>query len=140
METVDLNSLAEMLVNDRARMIFKKGLVLQTELSKEPIFVSLDQRLVMQAITNLLTNAMNYTPNGWNDYNQDEHHCTRMEGNGWRSEFKIMDPASPEHEQEIDLRPLLPRPGRTVQRDCRKLAWIGYLPRKSLKNIADGYF
>ena len=64
METVDLNSLAEMLVNDRARMIFKKGLVLQTELSKEPLFVKLDQRLIMQAMTNLLTNAMNYTPMG----------------------------------------------------------------------------
>ena len=64
LEDVDLNSLVEMLVNDRARMIFKKGLVLETHVSREPIVVRLDQRLIMQAMTNLLTNAMNYTPLG----------------------------------------------------------------------------
>jgi len=64
LEMVDLNGLVEMLVNDRARMIFQSGLVLETELERGQIMVNLDPRLIMQAMTNLLTNAMNYTPLG----------------------------------------------------------------------------
>jgi len=98
-EVVNLNTLVEMLVNDRARMIFQAGLVLETELAKEQIMVNLDPRLIMQAMTNLLTNAMNYTPLGGNITIRTE---SVEEGGGQWATLTVRDtgPGITEDEQE----------------------------------------
>jgi signal transduction histidine kinase len=53
-----------MLVVDRARMISKKGLDLNVMTGDDLPLVNVDPQLIIQAMTNLLTNAMNYTPSG----------------------------------------------------------------------------
>ncbi len=60
----DINSLVQMLVVDRARMISKKGLDLNVMTGDDLPLVNVDPQLIIQAMTNLLTNAMNYTPSG----------------------------------------------------------------------------
>ncbi|HMK08051.1 MAG TPA: GAF domain-containing protein, partial [Anaerolineales bacterium] len=60
----DLNALLKVLVGDRARLIGRKGLRL--ELLPEPglPLVRADPQYLMQVMTNLLSNAVNYTPSG----------------------------------------------------------------------------
>jgi signal transduction histidine kinase len=60
----DINSLVQMLVVDRARMVSKKGLDLNVMTGDDLPLVNADPQLIIQAMTNLLTNAMNYTPSG----------------------------------------------------------------------------
>jgi len=61
---VDLNSLIRMLIGDRARMIENRGLTLIVEPEEDLPKVPADPRLIMQVLTNLLTNATSYTPSG----------------------------------------------------------------------------
>jgi signal transduction histidine kinase len=61
---VDLNSLIRVLIADRARMIEARGLALCVEAEGDLPKVPADSRLIMQVMTNLLTNATNYTPSG----------------------------------------------------------------------------
>jgi len=61
---VDLNSLIRVLVGDRSRMIESRGLTLIVEPAENLPKVPADPRLIMQVITNLLTNATSYTPSG----------------------------------------------------------------------------
>ena len=60
----DLNGLITSLINDRQELARDRGLTLRTELQQdlEPVF--LDEPTMVQAVSNLLTNALNYTPSG----------------------------------------------------------------------------
>jgi len=60
----DLNRLIQTLVNDRQALSKERGLTLLTELQPDLKPVSLDEPTMVQAVSNLLTNAMNYTPPG----------------------------------------------------------------------------
>ncbi|MGE5223002.1 MAG: GAF domain-containing protein [Omnitrophica WOR_2 bacterium] len=61
---VDINRLIAELVNDRTIMANMRGLVLKCEEAENLPLAMADQRLLGQAISNLLTNAINYTPSG----------------------------------------------------------------------------
>ncbi len=58
----DLNGLIKVLVGDRARLISRKGLKLEVLPDPHLPLVSVDPQYIMQVMTNLLSNAVNYTP------------------------------------------------------------------------------
>jgi PAS domain S-box-containing protein len=60
----DLNALIQTLVNDRQALASERGLTLRTELQLDLEPVCLDEPTMDQAVSNLLTNALNYTPSG----------------------------------------------------------------------------
>jgi PAS domain S-box-containing protein len=60
----DLNKLIQTLVNDRQALSKERGLALRTELLPDLAPISLDEPTMVQAVSNLLTNALNYTPAG----------------------------------------------------------------------------
>jgi PAS domain S-box-containing protein len=60
----DLNKLIQSLTNDRRAMAEARGLTLTMELRSTLPSIWLDEAMIVQAISNLLTNAMNYTPSG----------------------------------------------------------------------------
>ncbi len=60
----DLNSLVQSLVNDRRNLAEERRLTLTLVLQQNLDLVWLDEQTITQAISNLLTNAMNYTPPG----------------------------------------------------------------------------
>jgi signal transduction histidine kinase len=62
--STDINSLVDVLVVDRARMIGRKGIGLKVNTAENLPRTLVDPQLIIQALTNLLTNAMNYTPPG----------------------------------------------------------------------------
>jgi PAS domain S-box-containing protein len=61
---LDINEILTSLVTDRQNLAAKRGLNLTIETTKNLSQVTGDARLLTQVFTNLLTNAMNYTPNG----------------------------------------------------------------------------
>ena len=63
-ETVDVGELLLALVEDRRSLAASRGLELFMESDTELPEVFVDKRLMSQVFTNLLTNAMNYTPEG----------------------------------------------------------------------------
>lgn len=63
-QSTDINSLVRVLVVDRARMIGEKGIDLQVKTAENLPHALIDPQLIIQALTNLLTNATNYTPPG----------------------------------------------------------------------------
>jgi len=60
----DLNALLKVLVGDRARLIGRKGLKLELLPEPDLAMVQADPQYLMQVMTNLLSNAVNYTPAG----------------------------------------------------------------------------
>jgi PAS domain S-box-containing protein len=62
--SLDLNKLIQTLVNDRQALSKERGLILTTELQPDLGLISLDEPTIVQAFSNLLTNALNYTPAG----------------------------------------------------------------------------
>lgn len=62
--STDINSLVKVLVVDRARMIGEKGIDLHVKTAENLPHAQVDPQLIIQALTNLLTNATNYTPPG----------------------------------------------------------------------------
>jgi two-component system phosphate regulon sensor histidine kinase PhoR len=60
----DLNRLIENLINDRCALAEKRGLTLRMDLYPNLPQIKLDEPTMVQAISNLLTNALNYTPKG----------------------------------------------------------------------------
>jgi PAS domain S-box-containing protein len=60
----DMNAIIQTLVNDRQALAESHGLTLTTELKPDLGSVVLDEPTIVQAISNLLTNALNYTPAG----------------------------------------------------------------------------
>jgi signal transduction histidine kinase len=64
----DLNKLIQTLVNDRRALAEERGLILLAELYPALPSAWLDETLIVQAVSNLLTNALNYTPAGGQVY------------------------------------------------------------------------
>jgi two-component system phosphate regulon sensor histidine kinase PhoR len=60
----NLNGLIQTLVNDRQELARDRGLTLRSELKADLGLVMLDEPTVVQAVSNLITNALNYTPSG----------------------------------------------------------------------------
>jgi PAS domain S-box-containing protein len=60
----DLNVLIQTLINDRRSLAEERGLLLNSNLQSDLSQVWLDEPTITQAVSNLLTNAMNYTPRG----------------------------------------------------------------------------
>jgi len=60
----DLDTLIQTLVNDRQALAEQRGLILETDLQPDLEPVDLDESTMVQAVSNLLTNALNYTPSG----------------------------------------------------------------------------
>jgi PAS domain S-box-containing protein len=60
----DLNAMIQTLVDDRRSLAEERGLTLTTELRPDLPSVWLDEPMFIQAVSNLLTNALNYTPSG----------------------------------------------------------------------------
>jgi len=63
-KTVQLNNLLISLVTDRQMMAQKKGLAIDLEIDDNLPVAQADPQYLNQVMTNLLTNAMNYTPEG----------------------------------------------------------------------------
>ncbi|MEJ2012819.1 MAG: PAS domain S-box protein [Anaerolineales bacterium] len=61
---VDINTLLSALVQDRASLAAERDLQLVLQISEDAPAILADERLLGQVFTNLLTNAMNYTPEG----------------------------------------------------------------------------
>ncbi len=61
---LDINEILTSLVRDRQNLAAKRGLDLRIETITKIPQVTGDARLLTQVFTNLLTNAMNYTPDG----------------------------------------------------------------------------
>jgi signal transduction histidine kinase len=64
LEPVDVNYLTAELVQDRILMAANRGLVIDCQLSAEPRLALIDPARVTQVLSNLMTNAINYTPSG----------------------------------------------------------------------------
>ncbi|MBK8129217.1 MAG: HAMP domain-containing histidine kinase [bacterium] len=64
LEPVDLNYLIGNLIMDRGELIAAKGLMLDFEPARDLPYVLADQQLLFQVLTNILANALNYTPSG----------------------------------------------------------------------------
>jgi signal transduction histidine kinase len=95
---VDLNALLRVLIADRARMIEGRGLSLHVEMDESVPKALADSRQIMQVMTNLLTNATNYSPSGGAVTMRT---CSRSaEGLDWVT-FSIADtgPGIPEEER-----------------------------------------
>lgn len=60
----DLNTLIRSLVEDRRALAEERGLQLRIDLQPDLPLVFFDQAAMEQAVSNLLTNALNYTPSG----------------------------------------------------------------------------
>ena len=60
----DLNRIIKTLVSDRSTIAEESGITLTIELEPSLPSVWLDEAMVVQVISNLMTNAMNYTPAG----------------------------------------------------------------------------
>ncbi len=60
----DLNALIQTLINDRRSLAEERGITLEYNLQPDLPPVWLDEPTIVQAVSNLLTNAMNYTPRG----------------------------------------------------------------------------
>jgi len=63
-EETDLNTLAETLVHDRQRLAAKAGIDLQFKAASDCPPVTIDASMITQALAILITNSMNYTPEG----------------------------------------------------------------------------
>lgn len=61
---VDVNRVATTLVSDRAALFTDRGLALRADLGEGLPAVQADVKMLTQVLTNLMTNAMNYTPAG----------------------------------------------------------------------------
>ncbi len=68
MKPHDLNRLVQNLVNDRRAMAEERGLMMVLELASKVHPVFIDEAMIIQAVSNLLTNAINYTPPGGQMY------------------------------------------------------------------------
>lgn len=64
LKPIDPNELIADLVHDRKLMAANRGLTLLFEPSAEPLAAQADPTLLAQCLSNLLTNAINYTPAG----------------------------------------------------------------------------
>jgi len=61
---IDLNSMAQGLVDDRRRLVARLDLSIDFEPQTDLPLVRADERMISQVLANLMTNAVNYTPAG----------------------------------------------------------------------------
>ncbi len=61
---VDLNRLVTLLVGDRTMMFADRGLSLEAYVESDLPQIQADEKMLTQVLTNLMTNAMNFTPKG----------------------------------------------------------------------------
>lgn len=64
LQPTDLNALVGSLVTDRQALAEQRGLILTYTPDSSAVTATLDPRLIVQAVGNLISNAMNYTPSG----------------------------------------------------------------------------
>ena len=64
LSSTDLNTLIESLIIDRGRLATEKGLSLAVESINNLPLVLADSQLLFQVMTNLVANAIHYTPSG----------------------------------------------------------------------------
>jgi len=64
LQPVDLNLLVNTLAADREALVAERGLSLCVKPAEGPTLALADPKLLEQVLTNLLTNAVNYTPKG----------------------------------------------------------------------------
>jgi signal transduction histidine kinase len=64
LSVLDINEVVSRLANDRGLLMEKRGLSLQFGLAPGQLLAHTDRKMLLQIITNLMTNAMNYTPAG----------------------------------------------------------------------------
>lgn len=64
LKLTDLNAVVRTLIDDRAQLVAQRKLELQTDFCPGELPVFADENLIGQAVTNLVQNAMNYTPSG----------------------------------------------------------------------------
>jgi signal transduction histidine kinase/DNA-binding response OmpR family regulator len=64
LESVDVNELVTLLVDDRTALFTSRSLTLQVQPTPGLPPIQADPRMLTQILTNLMTNAMNYTPAG----------------------------------------------------------------------------
>jgi signal transduction histidine kinase len=63
-EPIDVNYLTAELVQDRILMAAQRELLIDCQLCREPLIALIDPARFTQVVSNLLTNAINYTPSG----------------------------------------------------------------------------
>ena len=63
-KTLDLNKIAKGLADDRERLYSDRDLELTLELLPDLPEVKADEKMISQVVANLMTNALNYTPQG----------------------------------------------------------------------------
>jgi signal transduction histidine kinase len=63
-EPIDVNDLMSELVQDHILMAAQRELIIDCQLSAEPLIALIDAARLTQVISNLMTNAINYTPTG----------------------------------------------------------------------------
>lgn len=62
LETLDVREVLEGLLQDKADLVAKRGLTLETRFSDEQLWVRADEVRLVQVFDNLLSNAMKFTP------------------------------------------------------------------------------
>jgi PAS domain S-box-containing protein len=78
---LDVNALVETLALDRRPLFAEQGLQIDTQLEPALPVVSADPQLLEQVLTNLLSNALNYTPDGGRVWVQTDRNAT--DGQSW---------------------------------------------------------
>ncbi|MGD2162534.1 MAG: GAF domain-containing protein [Anaerolineales bacterium] len=63
-KSLDLNKIAKALAEDRRRLYFDRKLELALKLEADLPEVDADEKMISQVVANLMTNALNYTPQG----------------------------------------------------------------------------
>ncbi|HSR46802.1 MAG TPA: GAF domain-containing protein [Anaerolineales bacterium] len=103
MRPVDINRLLGSLVDDRRALATKRGLELSLEWDTSLPPARGDERLLSQVFTNLLTNAMNYTPDQGQITLRTRH--VRNEEGAWvAAEVSDTGPGIPPEEQPMIFR------------------------------------
>lgn len=100
---VDINRLLGSLVDDRRTLATRRGLELSLEWDTRLPPALGDERLLSQVFTNLLTNAMNYTPDQGR-ITLRTHHVVDEEGSWVAAEIADTGPGIPAEEQPMIFR------------------------------------
>ena len=100
---IDLSQLLAALVQDRSTLAAKRGLLLNLQCEPDLPPALGDQRLLTQVFTNLLTNAMNYTPDGGRITLSTRHRVT-AQGDWIVGEVSDTGPGIPPEEQPLLFR------------------------------------
>ena len=91
---VDVNRLVMVLAGDRAGMFADRGLTLGTYVDPDLPIIQADEKLLIQVLTNLMTNAMNYTPSGGVVTVKTGLQAGGVEGEAWSVERPAEAPPS----------------------------------------------